>query len=64
MGRMVSTTVASAVMAWYNLYLEPEASQAPLYLLLVGIVVGVFSALYVTRKNHANVNAMNEKRGS
>ena len=29
------------VMAWYNLYLEPEASQAPLYLLLVGIVVGV-----------------------
>ena len=55
------------VMAWYNLYLESEASQAPLYLLLVGIVVGVlieFSALYVTRKNHANVNAMNEKRGS
>jgi hypothetical protein len=35
--------------------------------MLVGIVVGVlieFSALYVTRKNHANVNAMNEKRGS
>jgi DMSO reductase family type II enzyme heme b subunit len=55
------------VTAWYNLYLEPAASQAPLYLMLVGIVVGVlieFSALYVTRKNHANVNAMNEKRGS
>jgi hypothetical protein len=55
------------VTAWYNLYLESEASQAPLYLMLVGIVVGVlieFSALYATRKNHANVNAMNEKRGS
>jgi hypothetical protein len=55
------------VTAWYNLYLEPEPSKAPLYLMLVGIVVGVvieFSALYVTRQNHANVNAMHEKRGS
>jgi DMSO reductase family type II enzyme heme b subunit len=55
------------VTAWYNLYLEPEPSKAPLYLMLIGIVVGVvieFSALYVTRKNHANVNATNEKRGS
>jgi DMSO reductase family type II enzyme heme b subunit len=55
------------ITAWYNLYLEPEASQAPLYLMLLGFVVGVvieFSALYVTRKNHANVNAGHEKRGS
>jgi DMSO reductase family type II enzyme heme b subunit len=55
------------VTAWYNLYLEPEASKAPLYLMLLGIVVGVvieFSALYVTRQNHASVNAMREKRGS
>jgi DMSO reductase family type II enzyme heme b subunit len=45
-----------AVMAWYNLYLEPEPSKAPLYLMLVGIAVGLlveFSALYVTRTNHA-----------
>ena len=43
------------VMAWYNLYLEPEPSKAPLYLLLVGIGFGLiveFSALFVTRKNH------------
>ena len=43
------------VMAWYNLYLEPEPSKAPIYLLLVGIGFGLiveFSALYVTRKNH------------
>jgi hypothetical protein len=54
------------VTAWYNLYVEPEASQAPLYLLLVGIAVGLlveFSALYVTRKNHAN-NTTGERRGS
>jgi DMSO reductase family type II enzyme heme b subunit len=51
------------VVAWYNLYLEPEASKAPLYLLLGGILVGViieFSALYVTRKNHASVNTRHE----
>lgn len=56
-----------AVAAWYNLYLQPEASKAPLYLMLVGIVVGViieFSALYVTRKNPAKVNTMDEQRGS
>lgn len=44
------------VAAWYNLYLEPEPSKTPMYLLLVGIAVGIvieFSALYVTRKNHA-----------
>ena len=43
------------VTAWYNLYLEPEPSKAPIYLLLVGIGFGLimeFSALYVTRKNH------------
>lgn len=43
------------VMAWYNLYLEPEPSKAPIYLLLAGIGFGLiveFSALYVTRKNH------------
>ena len=41
------------VTAWYNLYLEPEPSKAPIYLWLVGIVVGVvlqFSAFYVTRQ--------------
>ncbi|MEE8292628.1 MAG: ethylbenzene dehydrogenase-related protein [Candidatus Tectomicrobia bacterium] len=51
------------VSAWYNLYLEPEPSRAPLYLLFVGIVVGLvveFSALYVTRKNHANDNTVSE----
>ncbi len=43
------------VTAWYNLYLEPPPSKAPMYLTLVGIVVGVivqFSALYVTKKKH------------
>ena len=43
------------VMAWYSLYLEPEPSKAPIYLLLAGIGFGLiveFSALYVTRKNH------------
>jgi DMSO reductase family type II enzyme heme b subunit len=43
------------VTAWYSLYLEPEASKAPLYLALVGIAVGLvieFSALFVTRKNY------------
>ena len=47
------------VTAWYNLYLEPEPSKAPIYLWLVGIVVGVvlqFSAFYVTRKNHGQSN--------
>lgn len=42
------------VMAWYNLYVEPEPSQAPWYLLGFGIVVGLvieFSALIMTRKN-------------
>ncbi|GIX48120.1 MAG: hypothetical protein KatS3mg131_2331 [Candidatus Tectimicrobiota bacterium] len=44
------------VMAWYNLYLEPQPSKAPIYLMLAGIALGVvleFSALYVTKKNHA-----------
>jgi hypothetical protein len=48
------------VTAWYNLYLEPEPSKAPLYLTLVGIAVGLvieFSALYVTRKNHTNTTS-------
>lgn len=43
------------VAAWYNLYLEPEPSKAPMYLWVVGIALGVvvqFSALYVTRKRH------------
>lgn len=56
-----------AVMAWYNLYLEPEPSKAPMYLMLVGIVVGLiveFSALYVTRKHHANAQSMSETGGS
>ena len=50
------------VMAWYNVYLEPEASKAPLYLLAVGIAVGLvieFSALYVT-KNGANGQTQSE----
>jgi DMSO reductase family type II enzyme heme b subunit len=50
------------VMAWYNVYLESEASKAPLYLLAVGIAVGLvieFSALYVT-KNGANSQAQSE----
>lgn len=48
------------VSAWYHLYLEPEPSKAPMWLLLAGIAVGLmieFSALFVTRKNHADVNA-------
>ena len=43
------------VTAWYSVYLEPEPSKAPIYLLLAGIGFGLiveFSALYVTRKNH------------
>jgi DMSO reductase family type II enzyme heme b subunit len=54
------------VTAWYNLYIQPEASRAPLYWLLGGIFVGLvieFSALYVTRRNHAN-NTMSERRRS
>jgi DMSO reductase family type II enzyme heme b subunit len=50
------------VMAWYNVYLEPEASKAPLYLLAVGIAVGLvieFSALYMT-KTSANSQAQSE----
>jgi DMSO reductase family type II enzyme heme b subunit len=45
------------VMSWYNMYIEPEPSKAPLYLMLTGIVVGLvleFSALYMTRKNYRN----------
>jgi DMSO reductase family type II enzyme heme b subunit len=51
------------VMAWYNLYLEPEPSKAPMYLWGIGIVVGVilqFSAYYVTRKNHGQSNTVSE----
>ena len=51
------------VMAWYNLYLEPEPSKAPMYLWGIGIVVGVilqFSAYYVTRKNHGQSNTVTE----
>jgi len=43
------------VTAWYNLYLEPEPSKAPMYLALIGIAAGIViecSALYVTKKNH------------
>ncbi len=45
------------VTAWYNLYLEPEASKAPYYLGGIGFVIGwgiLLSALYVTKKNGAN----------
>jgi DMSO reductase family type II enzyme heme b subunit len=48
------------VTAWYNLYLEPEPSKAPIYLTLVGIAVGLvieFSALYVTRKNRTSTTS-------
>jgi DMSO reductase family type II enzyme heme b subunit len=51
------------VMAWYNLYLEPEPSKAPMYLLGLGIVVGVIlecSAYYVTRKSQNQSNTMTE----
>jgi DMSO reductase family type II enzyme heme b subunit len=51
------------VMAWYNLYLEPEPSKAPIYLWGIGIVVGVilqFSAYYVTRKNYGQSNTVTE----
>ncbi|MGQ4809301.1 hypothetical protein NKDENANG_02717 [Candidatus Entotheonellaceae bacterium PAL068K] len=51
------------VAAWSNLYLEPEPSKAPIYLMLVGIAVGLvieFSALYVTRKNHTSVNTVSQ----
>ncbi len=52
------------VMAWYNLYLEPEPSKAWIYLGLGGIAFGMlvqFSALYVTRQNHANGHTTNEQ---
>lgn len=48
------------VSAWYNLYLEPEASKAPLYLMAIGIVFGLvieFSALYVIKQNGADDHA-------
>jgi len=51
------------VTAWYNLYLEPEPSRAPIYLWGIGIVVGVmlqFSAYYVTRKNRGQSNTVSE----
>jgi hypothetical protein len=50
-------------MAWYNLYLEPEPSKAPVYLLGIGIVVGVIlecSAYYVTRKSQNQNNTVTE----
>jgi DMSO reductase family type II enzyme heme b subunit len=51
------------VMAWYNLYLEPEPSKTPMYLWGIGIVVGVilqFSAYYVTRKSQNQSNTVTE----
>jgi DMSO reductase family type II enzyme heme b subunit len=51
------------VMAWYNLYLEPEPSKAPMYLLGIGIVVGVIlecSAYYVTRQSQNQNNTVTE----
>jgi DMSO reductase family type II enzyme heme b subunit len=51
------------VTTWYNLYLEPVPSRAPIYLWGVGIVVGVilqFSAYYVTRKSHGQSNTGSE----
>lgn len=51
------------VTAWYNLYLEPEPSKAPIYLWLVGIVVGVVLecwALYGTRRRHGQNNTTRE----
>jgi DMSO reductase family type II enzyme heme b subunit len=55
------------VMAWYNLYVAPEPSKTPLYLLLTGIVVGLaveFSALSMTRRNYAQRNTVPEQRRS
>lgn len=42
-----------AVSAWYNLYIEPEPSKAPMYLWLIGVVFGLCimgAAVYVTRE--------------
>jgi hypothetical protein len=54
------------VMAWYNLYLEPEPSRTPIYLTVAGIVVGLvvqFSALYMTQKNHGTRGTEGQEQG-
>jgi DMSO reductase family type II enzyme heme b subunit len=54
------------IMAWYNLYLEPEPSKAPIYLTVAGIVIGLalqFSALYATQKNHGAHGTQGQEQG-
>jgi DMSO reductase family type II enzyme heme b subunit len=43
------------VTAWYNLYLQPEPSKAPMYLAMAGIAFGLVimsTAVYVTRNGN------------
>ena len=44
------------VTAWYNLYLQPEPSKAPMYLALAGIAFGLVimsTAVYVTKSGNS-----------
>jgi hypothetical protein len=56
------------VTAWYNLYLEPEPSKAPMYLAMAGIVFGVVimsTAVYVTRNGNGHApNANGQAPGA
>ncbi len=45
------------VTAWYNLYLEPEPSKAPMYLAMAGIAFGLVimsTAVYVTKNGNGH----------
>ncbi len=45
------------VTAWYNLYLEPEPSKAPMYLAMAGIAFGLVimsTAVYVTKTGNGH----------
>jgi DMSO reductase family type II enzyme heme b subunit len=46
-----------AVTAWYNLYLEPEPSKAPMYLAMAGIAFGLVlmsTAVFVTKNGNGH----------
>ncbi len=46
------------VTAWYNLYLEPEPSKAPMYLAMAGIAFGLVimsTAVYVTKNGNGHM---------
>jgi DMSO reductase family type II enzyme heme b subunit len=56
------------VTAWYNLYLEPEPSKAPMYLAMAGIAFGLVimsTAVYVTKNGNGHApNADGQAHGA